>query len=141
MIHPRCEFEHVDRKFDVHVALDATATVRVGELARRLGDERVAVVDEPIGERPERRVFLAVEKGCGIVCPQHVRPAPEELEQASVVDVKTEVTGCRIEARAVDEQADAFVRNEKHDLRASRARLFLSASRPEPLAFLKFLSA
>ena len=54
--------EHVDRQLDIHVALDPAPTHRVGEFLGRLGYHRVAVVIEPIDERPDRRVFLVLDQ-------------------------------------------------------------------------------
>src|ERR1700690_3992190 len=40
-------FHNIDGKFDVHVALHAAATLRVGELLEWFGDDRKAVVVQP----------------------------------------------------------------------------------------------
>ncbi len=45
---------HVDGQLDIHVALDLAAAGGVGELLGRLGDHGVAVIVEPIDQRPDR---------------------------------------------------------------------------------------
>jgi hypothetical protein len=45
------ELHGVDRELDVHVALDLAAAGLVDELLGGLGDDRVAVVVEPVDQR------------------------------------------------------------------------------------------
>jgi hypothetical protein len=56
----------VDRELDVHVAFDLAAAGLVDEFLGCLGDDRVAVVVEPIDQRPDRGVFLVLDHGCVI---------------------------------------------------------------------------
>ena len=55
------ELHGIDRELDVHVALDLAAAGLVDEFLRRLGDDGVAVVVEPIDQRADRRVFLILD--------------------------------------------------------------------------------
>jgi len=53
VVDARREFHRVDRQLDVHVALDLPTAGRIGELLRRLGDDREAIVVEPVDQRPD----------------------------------------------------------------------------------------
>ena len=55
------ELERVDRELDVHVALDLAPAGRVDELLGRLRHHPVAVVVEPVDQRPDRGVFLVLD--------------------------------------------------------------------------------
>src|SRR5260370_988153 len=48
----------IELAIDIHVALDAAASHRVGEFLGRLGDHGIAIIIEPIDERSDRRIFL-----------------------------------------------------------------------------------
>ena len=52
----------IDGELDVHVALHLAAALRVGEFLERLGDHAVAVVVEPVDQRPERGIFLILRQ-------------------------------------------------------------------------------
>jgi len=54
----------VDRQLDIHVALDLAAAAGVDEFLGQLGDNRVAVIPEPIDERPDWRTFLFLAAPC-----------------------------------------------------------------------------
>ena len=45
-----------DRKLDVHVAFDLAPSGLIDELLGRLGDDSVAVVVQPVDQRPDRRI-------------------------------------------------------------------------------------
>jgi hypothetical protein len=52
------EFHGVDGQLDIHAALHPAAAARVGEFPGGFGDDGVAVVIEPVDQRPDRRVLL-----------------------------------------------------------------------------------
>ena len=110
----RRHFEHVDRQLDVHVALDAAPAHRVGEFLGRLGDHRVAVVIEPIDQRPDRRVFLVLEQRRIVECPDQPPLGAEQIQQPLVIYVELQAASGRIEVGAVNEYRNTFFRIEEH---------------------------
>ncbi len=110
----RRHLEHVDRQLDVHVALDAAPAHRVGELLGRLGDHRVAVVIEPIDQRPDRRVFLVLEQRSVVERPDQPSLRAEKVEQPLVIYVELQAASGRIEVGAVNEYRNTFFWIEEH---------------------------
>src|SRR5215471_4837892 len=83
-------FEHVDRQFDIHVPLDATAPHRVGELLCRFCYHRVAIVIEPVDQRSDWRILLIFDQRRVIEGPDQPSLGAEQFEQTSVVYVECE---------------------------------------------------
>ena len=54
LVDMRCDLHGIDRKLDVHVALDLAAAGLIDEFLGRFGDDGIAVVVEPIDQRPDR---------------------------------------------------------------------------------------
>ncbi len=104
------DLHRVDRKLDVHVALDLAAAGLVDELLGRLGDDRVAVVVEPIDQGTDRGILLILDHGGIIERTQQVSARLKLAQQPLVVDVETERLGGGVEVGAVDEQRDLFGR-------------------------------
>ena len=98
----------IDRELDVHVAFDLAAAGLVDELLGGLGDDAVAVVVEPIDQRPDRRIFLILDHGGVIEGAHQVAAGLEFAQQPLVVDVEAERFGGGVEVGAVDEQSDFF---------------------------------
>jgi hypothetical protein len=48
------DFHGIDRKLDVHIAFDLAAAGLIDKFLGRLGDDAVAIVVEPIDQRPDR---------------------------------------------------------------------------------------
>ena len=115
----RCagDLHGVDRKLDVHVALDLAAAGLVDEFLGRLGDDRVAVVVEPIDQRPDRGIFLILDHGGVIERAQQIAARLELAQQPLVVDVETERLGGGVEIGAVNEQRDFFGSGTDHGSR------------------------
>jgi hypothetical protein len=84
------EFQRVDRQLDVHIALDLAAAGGVGELLRRLGHDLVAIVVEPVDQRPDRGIFLIFDQRRVIIGAQQIAALLEIGEQLAVVDVEAE---------------------------------------------------
>jgi hypothetical protein len=98
----------IDGQLDVHVALDLASPEGVRELLGRLGHHQVAVVVEPVDQRPDGRVLLVLGQR-RIVLRAHELPlAAEQRQQALVVDVEAQGFGGGVEVGAVDEQRDAL---------------------------------
>ena len=55
------ELHGIDGKLDIHVAFDLAAAGLIDEFLGRLGHDRVAVIVEPIDQRPDRRIFLILD--------------------------------------------------------------------------------
>jgi hypothetical protein len=106
VIDERRDLHRVDRKLDVHVALDLAAAGLVDEFLGGLGDHRVAVVVEPIDQRADRGILLILDHGRVIERAQQVAARLELAQQALVVDVETERLGGGVEVGAVNEQRD-----------------------------------
>jgi len=58
--------------FDVHVASYSAASARVGILLRRLGDDPIAVIVEPVDQRPNGGILLIFNQGGVIIGPQDI---------------------------------------------------------------------
>ena len=102
------------RQLDVHVALDLAPAERVGELLGRLGDHGVAVVVEPIDQRPDRGVFLVLGQRRVVERAHQLALAAEQRQQPLVVDVEAERLGGRVEVGAVNEERKALSRIKMH---------------------------
>src|SRR5262249_32641865 len=75
LIDMRRNLHGIDRKLDVHVALDLAPTGLIDEFLGGLGDDGVAVVVEPIDQRSNRRIFL-IPDHVGVAEPPHpIAPA------------------------------------------------------------------
>ena len=92
LIDVRRDLHGVDRELDVHVALDLAPPGLIDEFLRRLGDDGVAVVVEPIDQRPDRRIFLILDHGGVIERPHQIAARLELAQQALVVDIEAQVT-------------------------------------------------
>ena len=90
VIDMRSHFHGVDRELDIHVAFDLAAAGRVDELLCRLGHDRVAVVVEPVDQRPNGRIFLIVHQSRVIEGADQPSLGLKLLQQALVVDVEPE---------------------------------------------------
>ena len=104
----RGEVEHIDRHLDVHAALDPAPAGGVGELLGRLGDHRIAVVAQPIDQRPQRRILLGLQQRRIVVGAHEVGALPEMRQQVLVVHVESQGPGGGVEVGAVDEDGDPF---------------------------------
>ena len=101
------EFERVDRELDIHVALDLAPARAVGEFLGGLGDDAVAVIVEPIDERPDRRVFLVLDNRRVVEGAQEIAAGLKLLQQPPEIDVEAERPGRRVQIGAVDEEGCA----------------------------------
>ena len=102
----RGELHGIDGELDVHVALDLAPPGQVDELLGRLGDDGVAVVVEPVDQRPDRGVFLVLDQGGIIERPHQVAARLKFVQQAFVIDVEAKRLGGGVKVGAVDEQRD-----------------------------------
>jgi hypothetical protein len=99
----------VDGDFDVHVALELATSGALTELLQWLGNHRVAIVVEPINQRPYRRIFLLVQQRRIVIGTQQPPAARENLEQSAIIHIVTQGLGRLVEVGAVDEHAEAFI--------------------------------
>lgn len=60
----------------------------------RLGDDRVAVVVQPIDQRPDRGVLLILHYGSVVERPEQYPPTFKFAEQPLVIDIELERLGC-----------------------------------------------
>ena len=97
------DFHGVDGELDVHVALDLAPAGLVDEFLGRLGDDGIAVVVEPIDQRPDRRIFLILDHGGVIERAQQIAARLEFAQQPLVVDVEAERFGGGVKVGAVNE--------------------------------------
>jgi hypothetical protein len=102
----------IHRELEVHVALHLAPALRIGEFLQRLCHDPVAVVVEPIDQRPERRIFLIVRQRRVVDGADEVALLAEIGEQPPVVDVEAERARGGIEVGAVDQDGDLFARVE-----------------------------
>ena len=59
-------FHGVDRELDVHVSFDLATAGLIDKFFGRLGDDRIAVVVEPVDQRTDGRIFLILDH-CRVV--------------------------------------------------------------------------
>jgi hypothetical protein len=102
----RAHLEGIDGQLDVHVALDLAAAHGIGEFLGRLGDDREAIVVEPVDQRPDRGIFLILDQRGVVVGAQQVGLGLELGEQAPIVDVDADCLAGRVEIGAIDEKDD-----------------------------------
>ena len=62
----------IDRQLDIHVALDLAAAGLVHEFLGGLGDDRIAVVIQPIDQRSYRGIFLILDHGRVVERPHQI---------------------------------------------------------------------
>jgi hypothetical protein len=104
----------IDAQFDIHVALDLAPSAGVGELFGRLGHHGVAVVIQPVDQRPDRGIFLVLGERGVIQGAHKITARIEQREQTLIVDIESERTCSGIQIRAVDEQRGTFIRGKIH---------------------------
>ena len=63
-------FHGIDSQFNIHRALDLTAAHRVDEFLCGLGDDREAIVIEPVDQRADGGIFLILDQSRVIKSPQ-----------------------------------------------------------------------
>jgi hypothetical protein len=80
----------------------------IDEFLGRLGHDAVAVVIEPVDQRPDRRIFLVLDDSGVIECTQEIAARVKLAQETLVVDIETERLGGGIEIGAVNEQCDFF---------------------------------
>ena len=112
MIQAVGHLHHVDGQFDVHVALDLASARGVGELLGRLGHDGVAVVVQPIDQRPDGGVFLIIEQRGVVEGAHHHRLLLEHAQQRFIIDIEAQSPGCCVEVGAVDEEGYSLLRVE-----------------------------
>src|SRR5215211_8823223 len=100
------DFHGIDGELDVHVPFDLAPPGLVHELLGGFGHDRVAVVVEPIDQRPDRRVLLILDHGGVVERPHEISARLEFVQEPLVIDVETERLGGGVEVGAIDEQRD-----------------------------------
>ena len=94
----------IDRKLDIHVALDLAPTADVDELLGRLGDNGIAIVVEPVDQGTNRRKLLIFDDSGVVEGAQQTAAALEFFKHALVIDVEAKRPGGRVEVRTIDKQ-------------------------------------
>src|SRR5262249_5634648 len=94
----------VDGEFDVHVALYFAAAGLIDEFLGGLGDDRIAIVIEPVDQRPDRGILLILHHGGIIKRPQQITAGLKLAQQAFVVDVESQRLRGRVEICSIYEQ-------------------------------------
>jgi hypothetical protein len=87
------DFHGIDRKLDIHVPFDFAPPGLVDEFLRRLGDDRIAIVVEPVDQRADRGILLILDYGGIVECAQQITARLKLAEQPLVVDVEAEGLG------------------------------------------------
>ena len=85
------QFQHIDGEFDIHIAFDAAAAGGVGKFLGGLGDQGIAVIGEPIGQRLQRRILFGFQYRRIVIGANDMRLFTKEFEQVTVIDIETEV--------------------------------------------------
>src|SRR5487761_507616 len=107
-------FEHVDRQFDIHVALDPAPPHRVGEFLGRFGYHCIAVIVEPVHQWPDWRILLVLDQ-CGIIeCSDQASLGAEQIKQSSIVDVECKAASGGIEVGTINEYRNPLFWIENH---------------------------
>ena len=109
LVDMRREFHGIDRKLDVHIAFDLAAAGLVDEFLGRLGDDGIAVVIEPIDQRPDRGIFLILDDRGVIEGADQIAARLELAQQPLVIDVEAERFRRGVKIGAVNEERDFFV--------------------------------
>ena len=84
------DFHGIDRELDIHVALDLAPSGLIHELLGRLGHDGVAVVIEPVDQRPDRGIFLILDDRRVVKRAQEIAARVKLAQQSLVVDVEAE---------------------------------------------------
>ena len=98
----------VDRKLDIHVALDLPASRRVDKLLRRFGHDRIAIVVEPVDQGADGGIFLIVDQSRVIIGSDQTAFRLKFLQKALVVDVESERFRAGVEIGPINKQGDPF---------------------------------
>src|SRR5215470_7300031 len=88
--------------------LDLAPAGLIDEFLGRLGHDAVAIVVEPVDQRPDRRIFLVLGHGGVIECAQEIAARVKLAQETLVVDIETERLGGGVEIGAVNEQGHFF---------------------------------
>ena len=83
-------FHGVHGELDVHVALDLAAAKRVNKFLGGLGDDRIAIVIEPVDQRADRGILLILNQGRVIKGAQQATLGLKLFQEALVVNVEAE---------------------------------------------------
>ena len=116
MIDLRCQLQHVERNFHIHVALDpALAGLGVGKFTGQFAHDRIAIVVEPVDQRTKRRVFLVFGEG-GVIIGADEPCIPGEMgAHPGIVDIHAERARCGVKVGSVNEQYGLFVGDLSHN--------------------------
>ncbi len=106
LVDVRRHLHGIDGKLDIHVAFDLASAGLVDELFGRLGDDGVAVIVEPIDQRPDRRIFLILDHRGVVERADQIAARLELAQQALVIDIEAERFGGGVKVGAVNEQGD-----------------------------------
>ncbi|MNL30662.1 hypothetical protein D3C87_1524110 [compost metagenome] len=98
------ELQRVDAQLDVHIALHLAAAQGIGEFLGRLGDDRVAIIVEPVDQRADRGIFLILDQRGVIIGPQQIGLGAELGEQFAIVDVDANGFRRGIEIGAINKE-------------------------------------
>ena len=85
-------------------------------LFRRFGHHRVAIVIQPIDQRPNGRILLILDQRRVIKRSDQGAFFAKDVEKILVVDVESERTRRRIEVGTIDKKRYAFLRIKMHHL-------------------------
>jgi hypothetical protein len=102
------KFHGVDGELDIHVAFDLAAAGLVDELFGRFSHNRVAVVVEPVDQRPDRGKFLILDDGGVIQRPQQIAARLKLAQKPLVIDVKAERLRGGMDIGTANEQREFF---------------------------------
>src|SRR5262245_10654900 len=104
------DFHGIDREFDIHVSFDFSPASLIHKFLGRLGDNRIAVVVEPVDQRTDGRIFLILDDCRVIKSTQQITARLKLAQEPLVIDIKPEGLCCRVKIRTVNEQSELFAR-------------------------------
>src|SRR5260370_40582383 len=87
---------------------DLAAAGLVDDLFGRFSHDRVAVVVEPVDQRPDRGKFLILDNGGGIESPPQIAARLKLAQKPLVNDVKTERLPGGVEGGTVNGEGEVF---------------------------------
>src|SRR5581483_6454465 len=104
----------VDGELNVHIALDLPAAGGVDEFLRRLGDDGVTVVVEPVDQRTYGRIFLILCQRGVVISAEQVAFALKFSKKAFVIYVEGQRLCCRVQVCTINEEGDLLSGIEYH---------------------------
>src|SRR5207237_1147254 len=80
-------------EFDIHIAFDLAPPGGIDEFLGGLGDDRIAVIVQPIEQRANRGIFLVFDQSCIVEATNEIAATLIFFQHLSIIDVQAKTLG------------------------------------------------